>query len=428
MKHLNIYLSCAFICIFGIANAQIVTTLAGSTTAGSGNGTGTAAGLNWPIGVAADNSGNLYVADYNNNQIRKIVISSGVVTTLAGSTTGGSNNGTGTAASFSAPTGVACDGLGNLYVADYGNNLIRKIVISSGVVTTLAGSGASGSGNGTGTAASFSEPSAVVADRSGNLYVADQLNNEIRQIVISSGVVTTLAGSTTAGTSNGTGTAAKFSHPIGVTTDDNGNLYVADYYNDLIRKIVISSGVVTTVAGPTGFGGTWGIAADSLGNVYVGDAGQNRIDRVVVSTGAISHLAGSGASGSTNAMDTLATFNAPCGVCMDKTGNLYVADRNNNEVRMITGVLGINEINVSEKISAYPNPVSKTLYLSFSQPLVGGAMLKIMDITGKELSSQYIRKVQGSQPVDVSLLPVGLYFVSIENGNGVVLTQKFVKQ
>lgn len=127
-------------------------------------------------------------------------------------------------------------------------------------------------------------------------------------------------------------------------------------------------------------------------------------------------------------MDTLATFNAPCGVCMDKTGNLYVADRNNNEVRMITGVLGINEINVSEKISAYPNPVSKTLYLSFSQPLVGGATLKIMDITGKELSSQYIRKVQGSLPVDVSLLPVGLYFVSIENSNGVVLTQKFVKQ
>jgi sugar lactone lactonase YvrE len=184
--------------------------------------------------VAVDSSGNVYVADYGNNMIRKIT-SAGVVTTLAGSsTTSGSADGTGTAASFNNPMGVAVDSSGNVYVAD-GNNMIRKIT-SAGVVTTLAGTIAGGSANGTGTAASFNNPTGVAVDSSGNVYVADCSNFMIREIT-SAGVVTTLAGSTTYGSANGTGTAARFYNPNGVAVDSSGNVYVADYDNNMIRKI-----------------------------------------------------------------------------------------------------------------------------------------------------------------------------------------------
>jgi sugar lactone lactonase YvrE len=169
-----------------------------------------------------------------NNMIRKIVISTGAVTTLAGSTNYGASDGTGAAASFSYPNGVATDGT-NVYVADSRNNMIRKIVISTGAATTLAGSITEGSSDGIGTAASFYHPFGVATDGT-NVYVADSANNMIRKIVISTGVVTTLAGSTTHGSSDGTGSAASFYSPEGVATDGT-NLYVADTTNHMIREI-----------------------------------------------------------------------------------------------------------------------------------------------------------------------------------------------
>jgi len=159
---------------------------------------------------------------------------SGAVTTLAGTGSSGSANGTGTSASFYYPVPITTDGT-NLYVADKGNHLIRKIVISTGVVTTVAGTGSSGSANGTGTSASFNSPEGITTDGT-NLYVAGNKTHLIRQIVISTGVVTTLAGTGYYGSANGTGTSASFYYPIGITTDGT-NLYVADYYNHLIRKI-----------------------------------------------------------------------------------------------------------------------------------------------------------------------------------------------
>jgi sugar lactone lactonase YvrE len=154
--------------------------LAGSGSTGSANGTGTAASFNRPISVAVDSSGNVYVADSYNHSIRKIT-SGGVVTTLAGSGSIGSTNGTGTAASFNYPLGVAVDSSGYLYVADTDNHLIRKIT-PAGVVTTLAGSGSSGNANGSSTAASFNNPSGVDLDSSGNVYVGDRDNHLIRKI------------------------------------------------------------------------------------------------------------------------------------------------------------------------------------------------------------------------------------------------------
>ena len=213
--------------------STVVTTLAGTGSSGSANGTGTSASFYAPSEITTDGT-NLYVADYGNHLIRKIVISTGVVTTLAGTGSSGSANGTGTSASFYKPAGITTDGT-NLYVADRYNYLIRKIVISTGVVTTVAGTGSSGSANGTGTSASFDKPYGVTTDGT-NLYVPDYYNYLIRKIVISTGVVTTVAGTGLSGSANGTGTSASFHLPRGITTDGT-NLYVTEGGNHLIRKI-----------------------------------------------------------------------------------------------------------------------------------------------------------------------------------------------
>ena len=321
--------------------AGTVTTLAGTTTAGSTNGTGTAARFSAPSGTATYLDGNLYIADTTNNMIRKIVVSTGVVTTVAGSTTSGSANGVGTAASFNAPTGITTDGT-NLYIADTSNNMIRQIVISTGTVTTLAGSTTAGTTNSTGPAARFRGPTGLATDGI-SLYVADKGNNRIRKVVISTGVVTTLAGAA-AGSANGTGTAATFSGPSGITTDGT-NLYVADTTNNMIRKIVISSAVVTTLAGSTTagstngtgtaarFSGLTGIATDQT-NLYVADKTNNMIRQVVISTGVVTTLAGATTAGSTNGTGTAARFSGPYGVATDGL-NVYVADTTNNMIRRI---------------------------------------------------------------------------------------------
>ena len=319
-----------------ITSSGVVTTLAGrALISGSSDGSGRPAMFNYPNSVAVDGSGNIYVADTRNNAIRKIT-TSGVVSTFAGS-----------AASFSNPCGVAVDGNGNVYVADTGNNTIRKIT-SSGVVTTLAGSaGISGSADGTGSAASFYNPWGVAVDGSGNVYVADAYNHTIRKIT-SSGVVTTLAGRAgTAGSSDGTGSAASFHYPLSMAVDGSGNVYVADTYNHTIRKIT-SSGVVTLLAGRAGAVGSSDgsgsaasfyypndVAVDGSGNIYVADTNNNTI-RKITSSGVVTTLAGgAGSSGSFDGTGSAARLKFPAGVAVDRSGNVYVADTNNATIRKI---------------------------------------------------------------------------------------------
>ena len=280
-----------------------ITTFAGSGSTGSTDATGTSAKFKNPWGITTDGT-NLYVADRSNHKIRKIVISTGAVTTLAGSGAQGSTDATGTSATFKFPSGIVTDGT-NLYVADMQNHKIRKIVIATGVVTTFAGSTTSGSADGTGASARFKTPDHMTTDGT-NLYVVDQQNNTIRKIVISTGAVTTLAGSAgSQGSTNGTGSTARFKTPRGITTD-GANLYVADNANHTIRKIVISTGVVTTLAGSAGSSGStdgtgtaarfkypYGIATDGE-NLYVGDADNHKIRKIKISTGAVTTLAGSG--------------------------------------------------------------------------------------------------------------------------------------
>jgi len=312
----------------------------------------TAIGFSSPYGVAYDRS-NLYVADRRNHRIQKIAISSGVVTTLAGSTTSGSTDGKGTDARFYYPSGVACDGKGNLYVVDQNNNMIRKIVISTGIVTTLAGSISNGRADGTGTIAHFSNPYGITYDVAGNLYVTDSGNNKIRKISIATGEVTTLAGSGSWSSTDGSGTTASFFCPAGIVSVGRGNLYVADLGGCKIRKIAISKGEVSTMAGngkngftdgictEASFYNPIGVASDGLGNLYVTDSGNNKIRKISITTGVVSTLAGSGSVGSTDGVGTTASFNDPIGIAYDGLGNLYVTDSGNNKIRKIVISTGI---------------------------------------------------------------------------------------
>ena len=323
-----------------VTAAGVLSTLAGSGTAGFANGRGTAARFNRPTGVFVDSSGNVYVADYYNNRIRRIT-AAGVVTTLAGSGTRGHRDGIGTVARFNYPSDVAVDSAGDVYVADNLNHRIRKIEVAK-AVTTLAGSGTADFANGRGTAAQFNNPYGVAVDSAGNIYVADRENHRIRKIT-AAGVVSTLAGSGTGGFANGRGASARFKYPTGVVVDSAGNIYVADEYNHRIRKIEVAK-VVTTLAGNgreghrdgTGaaarFKDPAGVAVDSAGNVYVADYGNHRI-RKITAAGVVSTLAGSGTGGHRDGTGTATWFYSPSGVAVDSAGNIYVADRRNNRIR-----------------------------------------------------------------------------------------------
>jgi sugar lactone lactonase YvrE len=309
-----------------------VSTLAGSATRGSADGTGTAASFNTLIAVAVDANGNIYVADGSNNMIRKIS-PAGAVTTLAGSTTPGSADGTGTAAQFNLPSGVAVDAGGNVYVGDFGNNLLRRIT-PEGVVTTLAGSATPGLVDGTGANARFNGLGNLDIDASGNVYALDIYNNAVRKIT-PEGVVTTLAGSTQ-GSADGQGTAASFNNPNGIRLDSRGNIYIADSDNNMIRKIT-PSGAVTTLAGSTApgfadgtgaaarFDSPWGIGVDASGNVYVADHRNNAI-RKITPEGVVTTLAGARTAGSADGIGAAAQFSILYDVTADLTGNLYVIE------------------------------------------------------------------------------------------------------
>ncbi|MHA4809015.1 IPT/TIG domain-containing protein [Flavitalea flava] len=271
--------------IRSITPAGVVSTVAGDGLQGFINGAGVDARFREPFAAAADASGTIFIADVDNNMIRKITLS-GEVSTLAGDTIQGQVNATGTAARFSSPSGVAVDGAGTIFVADADNHLIRKIS-QAGVVTTFAGDGHSGYKDAPGTEAEFNYPSGIALDGSGNVYVADESNNMIRKIT-PAGMVSTLAGNLNSGHQDGNGREAGFNSPIAMTVDRSGNVYVGDYNNQLVRKIT-PSGVVTTIAGDGSpgfkdgvgrdaqFRNPAGIAIGASGIIYVADFGNHRI-------------------------------------------------------------------------------------------------------------------------------------------------------
>jgi len=319
-----------------------VSTLAGSGSAGDADGTGAAAAFSGPLGVATDTAGNIYVADTANNKIRK-VSPEGVVGTFAGSGAAGSADGPGLLATFTAPRGLAVDADGNVYVADTGANKLRKIT-PEGVVSTLAGTGAAGSADGEGIAATFSAPCGLAIGSDGSIYLCDRDNHKIRA-VSSEGDVTTLAGTGAPGAINDVGIAASFNAPEGIAVTTSGILYIADTGNNKIRRISIMGGVLTLAGSGTigdddglkeiaSFSTPRGIALDGDGNLVVADAGNNRL-RLVSAAGEVSTLAGTGAEGFGNGSLVEAAFHGPAALAVGPSGELYVADSLNHALRKV---------------------------------------------------------------------------------------------
>ncbi len=318
----------------------IITTVAGNGSynySGDG-GAATNASLRYPEGVAFDAFGNLYIADYGNNCIRKVA-ANGIITTVAGSVSSGysGDGGMATKALLYSPAGVAFDAPGNLYIADTYNNRIRKVA-ANGIITTVAGDGRFGySGDGgAATNASLYEPQGVAFSATGNLYIADTRNSRIRK-VDSNGIITTVASN------------ALFDQPCDLAFSASGDLYIADTYHDCIRK-VDTNGIITTVAGKSGSGysGDGGPATNALlnqpydlvfdasGDLYIADQGNNCI-RAVDTNGIITTVAGKGGSSylGDGGAATSASLGNPSGVTFDASGNLYIADHGDNRIREV---------------------------------------------------------------------------------------------
>lgn len=370
-----------------ITPSAVVSTFAGSGSYGGTNGPGTTATFSNVNGLTVDINGNVYVSEVSNDDIRKIA-PDGTVSTLAGQyQVSGASNGTGAQATFSNPLGLGSDPGGNVYVADYSNYLIRKIT-PAGVVTTVAGkTGIAGAANGPDSIATF-RPAGCVADKLGNLYITENFNNVIRKIS-PDGQVTTLAGNGTGGSADGLGTAASFNQPNAITIDAVGNLYVGDNVNNTIRKIT-PLGVVTTLAGITGF------------------------------------------SGSNDGIGTAARFGGPSGLGIDANGNLYVADVMNATIRKIstTGYsidkplpAGLIFDPTTGKITGTPTAISPATDYTITAYNTNGSSATTINIqvTG-DLSFPPIQpKVYGTSDLDLAISTAGPVTYTSDNQNVVTI-------
>ena len=323
----------------------------------------------------------MYIADTLDYRIRKVTVSTGLISTLAGTSSAlfSGDGGAATSATLNTPYGVALDSSFNVYIADTVNHRIRKITVSTGIITTIAGSSSSGySGDdGQATSAKLNVPNGLAVDTSGNVYISDSLNHAIRKVTVSTGVITTLAGTGTSSYSGDTGaaTSATLSNPSGIALDKSDNIYIADTYNNVVRKV--SVGVITTVAGRNnvGDGGIsieavvrkpCGLHIDSSDNMYVADTQSCRIRQISLATGIISTIAGTGICGSSSdsIAATSAMLNWPQDIATDSNSNLYIGEYYNYKIRKVSdgiittvagtgtsGFSGDNGLATSAKIS-----------------------------------------------------------------------------
>ncbi|MFD2584443.1 DUF6443 domain-containing protein, partial [Pedobacter vanadiisoli] len=417
-------------------------TVSGGTASASGQTTTTfvSSGLYNPLNTAVDAAGNVYIADSDNNQIKKVT-ALGVVTTLAGSYSPGSMDGTGASASFQHPSALAVDAAGNVFVSDQQNHKIRKIT-PAGVVTTFAGSGSPGFANGTGASASFYSPIGLAFDASGNLYVADYSNHRIR-VISPAGVVSTFAGTGSAGSSNGSALSATFRNPMGIAVDASGNIYVADRLNHMIRKI--SGGTVSTVAGNGSMGSANGygtsatfqypnnLAVDASGNIYVADQ-QNHTIRKIDASGYVSAFAGTTSAGSVNGTGSGVRLNSPYGLSIDSQGTLYVAETGNQDLRKIATAAfvvapmlpaGLNFNNSNGNISGVPTTATAAAdyYITaYNSAYASSAFALNITVTGGSATSiqpsnsqNYVMETTVRAPGATTLAQVGSLSIAQAN-------------
>ncbi len=352
--------------MLSVTPGAIITTIAGNYGLGgsySGNGALAAnAGLSNPSDVAVNAVGDVFIADTYNNVIREVNHANGVITTVAGNGNSGysGNGGPATSAELNDPTGVAVDSAGDLFIADSGNNVIREVNHVTGVITTVAGNGSSGySGNGeAATGAELNDPVGVAVDAAGNIFIADSGNNVIREVNASTGIISAIAGNHTTGYSGdgGAATSAKLDDPTAVAVDAISEVFIADQGNDVIRK-VDTSGHISTVAGDgvagysgDGYAATGAklhspadVAVDAAGDIFIADTGNQvirEVDHVTqnITTIAGDYGAGSGYSGD-GGLATSAKLYNPAGLAVNSAGDPFIADASNNVVREVTGLI-----------------------------------------------------------------------------------------
>ncbi|MGP8214997.1 MAG: T9SS type A sorting domain-containing protein [Bacteroidia bacterium] len=436
MRKLLFLFSFLFCFTVSFAQKYWVSTFAGDT-AGYRNGANDSALFNGPAGIAVDTLGNVYVADYYNNRIRKI--SGGVVSTFAGDTAGFRDSTGGTLALFNYPIGICTDDSGNVYVADTYNNAIRKIS-PAGIVTTIGGKGIDSSGyrNGPAANALFSFPVGVAVDRSGNIYVADNGNNRVR-VINTFGVVSTLAGDGNPGYFNGLDTSAEFNGLGGIAVDDSGAVYVSEYGNNAIRKIkngyvtkfagYDTNGIDTTVfttapgyndtiggraADSSLFNNPTGLVVDDSGNVFVCDE-YNYVIREV-HKGRVYTFAGSSdtlsIAGYVNGISDSSEFYNPIGIALDKYGNFYVSDNGNNVIREIsqTPNAGIEPV-IPGKVSmqVYPVPCNDKLIIANSP----SGTAQLLDLTGRVVWSD--EHFKAPYTLTTGNISPGVYFIKVSD-------------
>lgn len=438
----------SFSFIANLCNAQLISTIAGNGIPGwSGDGgQATAAEIYNPNAVGFDHAGNIYIVDEGSFVVRKVDMS-GIIATIAGNGIQGfsGDGGQATNAEFQYLEGVWGDKKGNVYIADEGNRRIRE-VHTTGIISTFAGNGAFGytGDGGAATAAELGTPYRLAIDTADNVYIADQGENVIRK-VDTAGIISTVAGNGTAGFTGdgGAATTAEIKYPYGISVDIPGNVYIADCGNNRIRK-VSTSGIITTMAGNgvasfSGDGGQatdaelygpFGVAADGLGNIYIDDQTNVRI-RAVNALGIISTIAGIGTNGynGDGIPASTAQLNYPWDVSVDAAGNVYISDEANQRVRIVPGVTtAVSAPENEQSVLVYPNPNNGRFTIELSV-VSGQSIVEVYNLLGKKVYSEILKPQtpKGAlNQIDLSSQPAGIYIYRVINDDGTSASGKIV--